>query len=165
MPRKKRPASEPTKANREQIIEIARTWKGTPWLHQASLKGEGADCEGFVEGVFKQAGYIEVLGAVRNWRRREDGSLMLALLNEHLDLLPDQSIGAAQPADILAFCDADLRQPDIPRHLGIYTGQRSDGVHYVIHVGNETRGVVEHRMDSRWLRRVHSVWRVRGIDG
>lgn len=154
-----------TKANREQIVEIARSWRGVGWRHQGNSRETGADCEGFVEGVFSEGGYTEVLGIVRNWRRREDGSLMLALLNEHLDFLPDQRISAARPADILTFCDPDLRQPDIPRHLGIYTGQRGDGVHYVIHMGSETHGVVEHRMDARWLKRIHSLWQVRGIDG
>lgn len=162
MPRKKRTIPAETQSNREQIVDIARTWLGTPWMHQGGSKERGVDCEGFVENVFKEAGYIEVLGAVRNWRRREDGSLMLALLNEHLDLV-NGSINEAQPGDILAFCDADLRQPQIPRHLGIYTGQRGDGVHYVIHVGNETHGVVEHRMDARWLKRIHSIWRVRNV--
>jgi cell wall-associated NlpC family hydrolase len=158
------------KTTREQIIEIARSWKGVRWLHQGASKETGADCEGFVEGVFREAGHTEVVDIVRNYRRREDGSLMLALLEKNLDFVtgnvgweaPDMS--QAKPADILAFCDEHLRAPDVPRHLGIYTEQRGDGVYYVIHSGNEKHGVVEHRMDQRWLKRTHSIWRVRGID-
>lgn len=161
----------PPKANRQQIIDIARSWRGTRYEHQGATKHLGADCEGFVEGVFREAGHNEVIAVVRNYRRREDGSLMLKLLNEHLDLVTATDgreavdMSHARPADIFAFGDEALRLPDRPRHLGIYTEQRGDGVHYVIHMGNETHGVVEHRMDIRWLKRVHSIWRVRGIDG
>ncbi|MEK6281887.1 MAG: hypothetical protein AABN95_16155 [Acidobacteriota bacterium] len=174
----------PTKANRQQIIEIARSWgprrddagkpipgTGTPWRHQGNTKHLGADCEGFIEGVFREGGYVEVIEIVRNYRRREDGSLMLALLQESLDFVAGSldrepvDMSLALPADIFAFGDESLRMPDRPRHLGIYSEQRTDGVHYVIHMGDEQHGLVEHRLDLRWLRRVHSVWRVRGIDG
>lgn len=158
------------KATREQIVEIARSWKGTSYLHQGNIKNLGADCEGFVEGVFREAGFLEVEEIVHNWRRREDGSLMLSLLNQNLDFVEGSAprepidMSLALPGDILAFCDPALREPDVPRHLGIYTGARADNVHYVIHMGDETHGVLEHRMDRRWLSRVHSIWRVRGIE-
>lgn len=38
---------------REAIVEAARTWIGTPYLHQASLRGEGCDCLGLVRGVWR----------------------------------------------------------------------------------------------------------------
>lgn len=41
----------------ELIVEAARSWVGTPYHHQAALKGIGCDCVGLVRGV-----YQEVLG-------------------------------------------------------------------------------------------------------
>lgn len=38
---------------REQIVATARTWIGTPYRHQASLKGVGCDCLGLVRGVWR----------------------------------------------------------------------------------------------------------------
>ncbi|MBX9759154.1 MAG: C40 family peptidase [Beijerinckiaceae bacterium] len=38
---------------RERIVAAARTWIGTPYLHQASLKGAGCDCLGLVRGVWR----------------------------------------------------------------------------------------------------------------
>lgn len=38
----------------EQAAEIARTWLGTPYRHQASLRGEGADCLGLVRGIWRE---------------------------------------------------------------------------------------------------------------
>lgn len=36
------------------IVAIARTWIGTPYLHQASLKGVGCDCLGLIRGVLRE---------------------------------------------------------------------------------------------------------------
>ncbi len=39
--------------NRMQIVQEARSWIGTPYRHQASLKGIGCDCLGLVRGVWR----------------------------------------------------------------------------------------------------------------
>jgi hypothetical protein len=36
------------------IIAAARGWKGTPYHHQASLKGVGCDCLGLIRGVWRE---------------------------------------------------------------------------------------------------------------
>jgi NlpC/P60 family putative phage cell wall peptidase len=38
---------------RESIIAEVREWIGTPYRHQASLKGVGCDCLGLVRGVWR----------------------------------------------------------------------------------------------------------------
>jgi NlpC/P60 family putative phage cell wall peptidase len=38
---------------RPQIVAEARSWIGTPYQHQASLKGVGCDCLGLVRGVWR----------------------------------------------------------------------------------------------------------------
>ena len=35
------------------IVREARTWLGTPYLHQASVRGAGCDCLGLVRGVWR----------------------------------------------------------------------------------------------------------------
>jgi NlpC/P60 family putative phage cell wall peptidase len=37
----------------EAIVAEARSWIGTPYLHQASLKGVGCDCLGLLRGVWR----------------------------------------------------------------------------------------------------------------
>lgn len=37
----------------DRIVAAAREWLGTPYRHQASTKGEGADCLGLVRGVWR----------------------------------------------------------------------------------------------------------------
>lgn len=36
------------------IVDIARKWLDTPYRHNASLKGVGADCLGLLRGVYKE---------------------------------------------------------------------------------------------------------------
>ncbi|CAH1669571.1 MULTISPECIES: NlpC/P60 family protein [unclassified Chelatococcus] len=43
-----------TSPTREQVAEAARGWIGTPYRHQASLRGIGCDCLGLVRGVWRQ---------------------------------------------------------------------------------------------------------------
>ena len=39
---------------RDEIVEAARAWLGTPYHHQASLRGVGCDCLGLVRGVWRE---------------------------------------------------------------------------------------------------------------
>ena len=38
----------------EKIVDAARGWIGTPYIHQASLKGKGCDCLGLLRGVWRE---------------------------------------------------------------------------------------------------------------
>ena len=69
-----------------RAVAAARAWLGTPYRHQASLRGEGADCLGLVRGVWRElfgaepeptppyrpdwaevGGEETLLGAARRW--------------------------------------------------------------------------------------------------
>ena len=36
------------------LVAAARAWIGTPYVHQASLKGAGCDCLGLLRGVWRE---------------------------------------------------------------------------------------------------------------
>lgn len=38
----------------ERIVSIARSWIGTPYVHQGSLKGVGCDCLGLLRGIWRE---------------------------------------------------------------------------------------------------------------
>lgn len=44
---------------REAIVAEARSWIGTRYRHQASLKGAGCDCLGLVRGIWREVIGIE----------------------------------------------------------------------------------------------------------
>ena len=43
-----------TMMTRNGIVAAARGWIGTPYRHQASVKGAGTDCLGLIRGVWRE---------------------------------------------------------------------------------------------------------------
>lgn len=140
----------------ENIVEEARTWKGTKFQHQGRIKGLGVDCAGFVALVARNAGVANV-DIPSDYKPQEDGAAMMRLLSQHLDFVATED---AQPGDVLALCDEALRHPDIPRHLAFVTEVRT-GTLFIIH--SSEHGVREHRTNLRWRERIHSCWRLRDV--
>lgn len=137
----------------ENIVTEARTWRNTAFLHQGRLKGLGVDCAGFIGEVAKNVGLqVEI---PHDYKPQEDGTAMMALLSQHLDFV---ETAAVQPGDVIALCDEALRFPDIPRHLAFVTEVR-DTTMFIVHASRH--GVREHRIDSLWRKRIHSVWRLK----
>lgn len=42
-----------SKVPTREIVAVARSWRGTPFVHGASCKGVGTDCLGLVRGVWR----------------------------------------------------------------------------------------------------------------
>jgi cell wall-associated NlpC family hydrolase len=139
---------------RQKFIEVARSFKGTPFVHQGHTKGLGVDCAGFIAEVAREAQVVSDLEFEQNYRRRESGEQMLRLLKDYMDFVEE-----AEPGDVLALCDEHFKAPDVPRHLMILTEKEP----YWRAIHASSRGVLEHRLDSRFKRRIHSVWRLRNL--
>lgn len=43
---------------RQRVVEIARTWIGTPYLSNAMVRGAGVDCAMLLIGVYREAGLL-----------------------------------------------------------------------------------------------------------
>jgi NlpC/P60 family putative phage cell wall peptidase len=86
------------------IIAEARAWIGTPYRHQASLKGVGCDCLGLVRGVWRALHGDEPEATpayTQDWAEaRGEESLALAGMR-HLVRLDDRQ--AFAPGDVLLF--------------------------------------------------------------
>lgn len=141
---------------RDEIIAEARTFKGTKWEHQGRLKGVGVDCVGFIYLVGKAVGAIPPDTEIPNdYRRGGDGQELHRLLNLYLDPVSDWR--EALPGDVLAM----TYNPQVHWHCMIVTIRDGDEF-TIIEAGKG--GVTEHRIDTSVKRRIHSAYRVRGID-
>jgi NlpC/P60 family putative phage cell wall peptidase len=88
---------------REGIVAAARGWIGTPYRHQASLKGTGCDCLGLVRGIWR-----EVIGPEPEFMPPYTPDWAEAGLSETLALAAGRHLiaiepGEAQAGDVLLF--------------------------------------------------------------
>ena len=83
------------------IVAAARSWIGTPYRHQASVKGVGCDCLGLLRGVWREVVGPEpeaVPAYAPDWAEA-GGDGLLAAARRHLVEAPD---GIA-PGRVLLF--------------------------------------------------------------
>lgn len=89
--------------SRQAVLAEAREWIGTPYQHQASVKGAGCDCLGLIRGVWRAlyGGEPEAAPAYTpDWAERAGEETLLAAAQRHLLELP---IAQASPGDVLLF--------------------------------------------------------------
>jgi NlpC/P60 family putative phage cell wall peptidase len=132
-----------------QLIEDARTWLGTPYRHQGSIKGLGCDCVGFLAEVAVETRLITPQLRAEfptDYSRQPSAGELRRLTSRHLRLVLFDS---RAPGDIVL-----MRFAEEPQHLGMLTAREPD---YVIHCAE--KGVVEHRLDSVWRARIVRVYR------
>lgn len=137
------------------IVTQARTWQGTPFHHQARLKGVGCDCLGLVVGVVDELQLRNAAGVLLsgfdevNYSRQPDGQYLIGKLEE---LLAPMALDNMQPGDLALF---DIKGN--PQHLAILTDY--EGGIGMIHCFAPARRVVEHRLDHDWKSKIVKVYR------
>lgn len=133
-----------------RIIDEARDWIGTSYVHQASVKGHGVDCLGLVRGVWRALFGEEPEATPAyspDWGEIDGEETMLAAANRYF--LPVE-IGNLCPGDLIIF---RWKQVLIAKHAGIlsYSG-------YFIHA-YERSGVVETTLGDQWRKRIAAGFR------
>lgn len=101
---------------RVAIVAEARSWIGTPYHHQASVKHVGCDCLGLVRGVWRALLGPEpesIPGYSRDWGEVGAQETMLGAARRHLIEI---DVAEAQPGDVLVF---RMRRGRVAKHAGI----------------------------------------------
>lgn len=133
---------------RLRIVAEARSWIGTPYLHQGSWKGAGTDCLGLVRGVWRAVVGMEpeaVPPYSDDWAEpARDEALFQA--SERWLVRKDRE--SAEVGDVLLF---RMRSGCIAKHLGIQT-ETLEGAAFVHAYSGH--GVVESPLSQPWQRRV-----------
>jgi NlpC/P60 family putative phage cell wall peptidase len=104
---------------RTRIVAEARAWIGTPYRHQASLKGIGCDCLGLVRGVWRAVAGDEpeaVPAYAPDWAEASGVETLALAAARHLVALDDP--GAFAPGDVILF---RWRQNLPAKHAAIVT--------------------------------------------
>lgn len=132
----------------KRVVDVARGWIGTPYVHQASVKGAGCDCLGLLRGVWR-----EVLGAEpervpaysMDWSEPQGDERLWQAAKRHLLVKP---VAQAAPGDVLLF---RMRDGSVAKHVGLQarTGRNASFIH-----AYSGHGVVESALSAPWARRV-----------
>ncbi len=88
---------------RAAIVREARTWVGTPYRHQASLKGIACDCLGLVRGLWRALYGEEPEQAppyAPDWAEAANGEPLAEAALRHLIAIDGASFA---PGDLLLF--------------------------------------------------------------
>ncbi len=133
---------------RDDIVTSARRWIGTPYRHQASVKGIGTDCLGLLRGVWRDvygAEPVAVPAYTKDWSEPSGDEVLWRAAAKHLTPKP---IDDAAAGDVLLF---RMRAGSVAKHLGIQ-GQIGP-VPTFIHAYSG-HAVLESALSDPWQRRV-----------
>jgi len=135
-------------------VTIARAWIGTPYVHQASVKGAGCDCLGLLRGVFRELRGEEpeaVPPYSPDWAEATGAETLYSALLRHLTEIDPAAIA---PGDVALF----RMHPRGPaKHCGII-GMK-DGTLTLIHT-RQNRRVSEEVFAPLWRRRLAFAFRI-----
>jgi len=137
------------------IIAEARSWIGTPYRHQASLKGVGCDCLGLVRGVWRAVIGEEPERAppyAPDWAEAAARELLAEAALRHLVAI---DCNAFAPGDVLLF---RWRAHLTAKHAAIVTANDR-----MVHA-HDGAAVAEVAIAPWWRRRLAYAFRFPGVD-
>jgi NlpC/P60 family putative phage cell wall peptidase len=140
--------------SRAIIVAQARSWLGTPYRHQASLRGVGCDCLGLVRGVWRVTLGAEPEAAppyAPDWAEASRGEPLAEAALRHLVCIEPAAFAAG---DVLLF---RWRAGLTAKHAAIATAADT-----MIHA-HDGAAVAEVAITPWWRRRLAYAFRFPGI--
>ncbi|HZL30399.1 MAG TPA: NlpC/P60 family protein [Pseudolabrys sp.] len=140
---------------RSLIVAQAREWIGTPYRHQASLKGVGCDCLGLVRGVWRAVIGEEPERApayAPDWAEAGGVEALADAAARHLTAIERD---AFKEGDVLLF---RWRDNLAAKHAAIVTASDK-----IVHA-HDGAAVAEVALAPWWRRRIAYVYRFPGVE-
>lgn len=148
-------------AQGDKILAVARSWIGTPYVHQGACKGAGCDCLGLVRGIWSEVHGQEpeqVPAYSLDWSEPQGEERLWQAALRHLQAKP---LDQAAEGDVILF---RMRAGAVAKHLGVQSCaaaivQRSAPIGCArtaskfIHAYSG-HGVVESPLSAPWQRRI-----------
>ena len=129
------------------VVDEARRWIGTPYVHQASVQGVGCDCLGLLRGLWRAlyGAEPEVVPAYTpDWSEPQGDERLLQAATRHLVPVT----GAWEPGQVLLF---RMRRGAVAKHVGLLSEVGDTPAFVHAYTGH---GVVESPLSDPWWRRV-----------
>jgi len=133
----------------DMIVAAARGWIGTPYVHQASVKGAGCDCLGLLRGVWREvkgADDPELLPPYSpDWAEATNEETLRDGLARHLSEIDIKSIAIGNVALFRMVANGPAK------HCGIVA--KKDGAPTLIH-SRQNKRVSEEEFSQAWRRKL-----------
>lgn len=87
----------------KRALNIARSWIGTPYVHQAACRGAGSGCLGLVRGVWRELvgrEPVEVPAYTPDWNEPQSDEALWAAA---ATLLVPRPCGGLEPGEVILF--------------------------------------------------------------
>lgn len=159
-------------SRRLNIVAEARSWVGTPFRHQARVKGHAVDCANLIIGVGEACDELWLDPAL--WRRFQNYGRLpnpRRMAEAMAAFLCPIDLGPWPPTDVHMLAGAGHVWPgdvvwlqwrdDLPMHLAILGDD--PGRLTIIHALYDIGKCVEHGYVAEWPGRAHSWWRFPGL--
>ncbi len=134
-----------TAADPDLVLAAARSWLGTPYHDQASLRGVGCDCLGLARGVWREVVGVEsfpIPAYSRDWGETGPHEVLAKGARR---MMAEIAIVDATPGALVLF---RMTPRAIAKHVGILTTPDSF-IHSYEHLG-----VIEEVLTPTWRRRI-----------
>ena len=138
----------------DAVVTAARSWIGTPYVHQASVKGAGCDCLGLLRGVFRElAGHDAETPPPYSpdWAEATGTETLYTALLRHLSEIDPRDIA---PGDVALF---RMHKRGPAKHCGIVAGGETGLA--LIHARQNKR-VSEEAFTAYWKRKLAFAFRL-----
>jgi NlpC/P60 family putative phage cell wall peptidase len=148
--------TEPRDITRAAIVVETVAWIGTPYRHQASLKGVGCDCLGLVRGVWRSLVGVEPElppAYTPDWAEARGAETLAEAARRHMvEIAPDD----AGAGDVLLF----RWRKDLPaKHAAILIAPDR-----FVHA-HQGAAVAPASLSPWWRRRIAHAFRFPGVSG
>ena len=127
------------------VIAVARSWLGTPYHDQASLRGVGCDCLGLARGVWREVVGPEPFPIPPYSRDWGETCPREVLADGARAMMPEIAPTGPPPGALLLF---RMVPRAIAKHVAILTGPGT-----FLHA-YERLGVIEEPLTTAWRRRI-----------
>lgn len=133
----------------DRVVELAQDWIGTPYQHQASVKGVASDCLGLIRGIWRQLYGAEPEAAPAysaDWGEVGRAEVLMQAALRHL--LPVHRDTNLHEGQVLLF---RMREGAVAKHLGILS---QSGEHPRFIHAYSGHGVIDSPLTIPWRNRI-----------
>ncbi len=132
-----------------EIVACALKWEGTPYQHQAKVKGIGVDCAMLIVGVAEEISDKTINTPVYSpeWHLHNRQELMCEILEQFG--CKEKLFESLEVGDILTF-----KFGRVNSHMGIYLGSNE-----FIHARVDVKKVVINQLSGEWIERLGRVYK------